>query len=759
MFRIRRIFDDAVPANRNALAQVGRILKNRFPTVSEHEVEAIGTKLKNPFKIGFKPVLYVVENLRQKVLGFALVLYEPQLGFCFLDWIATHTDTVTGGIGSALYSHVRSECVAMGARGLYFECLPDTGTGFSERRLAENIARLKFYERYGARPIIGTAYETPLDPEDDESPLLVYDGLDRDRPPGRDHLRQVIRAILERKYAHLCPPGCVEDVVASVKDNPARLRPFRYVKPGRAGKPVFGGFGEKITLVVSEGHAIHHIRERGYVESPVRIRSILNSLEKSGLFERIPADPFPDVHIHGVHDADFIAYLETACRQADSKKPLYPYVFPIRNKTRPPSDSSVLPGYYCIDTFTPIHRNAFPAARSAVDTALTAARSLLEGRRIAYGLVRPPGHHAEKRSFGGFCYLNNTAIAAQYLREHGRVAILDIDYHHGNGQQDIFYSRSDVLTVSIHGHPDFAYPYFNGFEDETGHGEGQGFNLNIPLGESVDGGAYRHALAKALGRVTAFDPDFLVVALGLDTARQDPTGTWSLTSRDFRLNGRLIGETGLPVLVIQEGGYRTRTLGTHAGYFFQGLAETVFGSGKAKAAQKSLPRGVRFRYTLRPSDVESIRALVTETGFFRPDEILIAAELVDERLKLGEKSGYHFVMAEKNGLLAGYGCFGPIPCTLTSHDIYWIAVAPKFQGKGLGKGILREMERLIREAGGIRVYVETSTQPNYAPTRMFYELCGYKCEAVLEDFYEPGDGKAIYSCRVGEPKAGPQTTP
>ncbi|MGD9688019.1 MAG: GNAT family N-acetyltransferase [Desulfobacter sp.] len=172
------------------------------------------------------------------------------------------------------------------------------------------------------------------------------------------------------------------------------------------------------------------------------------------------------------------------------------------------------------------------------------------------------------------------------------------------------------------------------------------------------------------------------------------------------------------------------------------------GSRTPTVGVHAFPKDVRLRYTPRASDVESVRTLVTETGFFRPDEISIAAELVQEWLKSGDESGYHFVMAQKEGNLAGYGCFGPIPCTLTSYDIYWIAVAPKFQGKGLGKCILREMERLIREKGGMRVYVETSTQQGYASTRMFYERCGYRCEAVLDDFYEPGDGKAIYSCRV-----------
>ncbi|MDA1232196.1 MAG: acetylpolyamine amidohydrolase, partial [Planctomycetota bacterium] len=129
---------------------------------------------------------------------------------------------------------------------------------------------------------------------------------------------------------------------------------------------------------------------------------------------------------------------------------------------------------------------------------LSAADQVLQGRRIAYALIRPPGHHAERRSFGGFCYFGNSAIGANYLGQHGKVAILDIDYHHGNGQQDIFYKRSDVFTVSIHGDPDFAYPYFTGFADEQGDGDGQGYNLNLPLPEVQDGTQYRKTLKKAI---------------------------------------------------------------------------------------------------------------------------------------------------------------------------------------------------------------------------------------------------------------------
>jgi acetoin utilization deacetylase AcuC-like enzyme len=206
---------------------------------------------------------------------------------------------------------------------------------------------------------------------------------------------------------------------------------------------------------------------------------------------------------------------------------------------------------------------------------LTAADEILRGRRIAYALVRPPGHHAERRSFGGFCYFSNSAIGAQYFTQHGKVAIVDVDYHHGNGQQDIFYERADVLTVSIHGNPKFAYPYFTGFPDERGAGAGEGFNLNIALPEARDGAQYLEALAQAIRVVRNFAPAFLVIALGLDPAKGDPTGTWSLGQKDFEANGRMLGSLQLPTLVVQEGGYRTRTLGKNAKQFLRGLMEGV----------------------------------------------------------------------------------------------------------------------------------------------------------------------------------------
>ncbi|MBU2551161.1 MAG: histone deacetylase family protein [Proteobacteria bacterium] len=573
MFRLRRVLDDTQPRDREAIVQVQEILKSQFPGVSDEEIEGLPERLGDRLRHSFRYVLVVGDDVNGRVKGFALAAHAPDLKFFYLDFISTARRLTGGGIGGALYQHLRAEARALKTIGIFMECLPDDPALCRDADvLKQNRARLKFYEGFGGFPIVGTAYETPLIPGGDCPPYLVFDGLNREAPLGRKTARDVVRAILERKYGDVCPEGYIDMVVTSIRDNPVRLRPPRYVRPEAPGpgrsRPLKKN---RIALVVNDRHEIHHVHERGYVEAPARIRSILKEFKKTAIFDPIKPRRFKERHIRAVHSPSLVDYLRRMCQKVEPGRSVYPYVFPIRNAARPPKELPVRAGYYCIDTFTPLNRNAFPAAHRAVECALTAAEALFAGYTLAYALVRPPGHHAERQVFGGFCYFNSGAIAAHHLSQYGRVAVLDIDYHHGNGTQDIFYRRADVLTVSIHGHPSFAYPYFSGFRDETGEGPGQGRNVNFPLPEHVTGPDYSRTLARALKIVSDFKPRFLVLALGLDTAKADPTGSWSLSAADFENNGRAIGALKMPTLVVQEGGYRVRSLGINARRFFTGL--------------------------------------------------------------------------------------------------------------------------------------------------------------------------------------------
>jgi acetoin utilization deacetylase AcuC-like enzyme len=577
MFRIRRVYDDATPTNKEAIAQVQKILHAQFPDLSKHEIANLPKQLRNPLKYRFRSILFIAEGPGRRIGGFALVLHEPILKFCYIDFISTAKYRTGGGIGSALYERVRTEALNLNAIGLFFECLPDDPRLSRKPEIRkQNAKRLRFFERYGALPIINTAYETPLKPGDDNPPYLLFDDLGQGILLGRDTARAIVRAILERKYGDICPPGYIDMVVESFQDDPVQLRKPRYSKKPAVPAARYIPVDQRIALLVNDKHTIHHVQEQGYVEAPVRIDSILAEIDGTGLFQRFAPHRFSEKHIKSVHDPKFVDYLKRVCARLEPDESVYPYVFPIRNIARPPKDLAIRAGYYCIDTFTPLSRNVYPAAKRAVDCALTAAEKILEGYRLAYALIRPPGHHAEYRSFGGFCYLNSAAIAAQYLSKHGKIAMVDIDHHHGNGQQNIFYECSDVLTISIHGQPRFTYPYFSGFKDEKGTGAGKNYNMNIPLPESVDGKRYRRALESAVKRVARFRPDFLVIALGLDTARADPTGTWNLEAEDFEANGRMLGSLNLPTLVIQEGGYDNRVLGINARHFFVGLWSAAF---------------------------------------------------------------------------------------------------------------------------------------------------------------------------------------
>ncbi|MFH1501282.1 MAG: GNAT family N-acetyltransferase [archaeon] len=569
MFRIRRIYEANRPVNKKIISEVQDIIRDHFPFADKEKIKEIPKQLENPLKYKFKTILFVADDMKNKLKGFGLMFHAPDLKFSYLDYMAVKPEHMGRGIGEAIYSRIREEVKSAGSIGLFFECLPDDPDLACSKEVLENsIKRLRFYEKFGAGPIINTKYETPLKPTDKNPPYLVFDSLGNQEVLSKEKLKKIVKAILCRKYSHLCPEGYIKMVVSSIKDEPTSIRSPKYIlsKPKRVYDRK-----EKIVLVLNKQHKIHHVADKGYVESPVRISSILKELDKTDFFKKIDAKIFSEEWIRKVHDKGYIDYFKALISRLKPRQSIYPYVFPIRNNNRPPKELEVRAGYYCIDTFTPININAFKAARQAVNCALTGAEQIVEGERVVYALVRPPGHHAEKKSFGGFCYFNSNAIAAEYLSNYGKVAILDVDYHHGNGQQEIFYKRNDVLTISLHGHPDFAYPYFSGFEEENGEGEGKGYNTNYPLKEKITYEEYKKVLESAIRKIKRFNPSFLIIALGLDTAKKDPTGTWSFNEKDFKETGKILGRLNLPTLVVQEGGYKTKSLGTNALAFFEGF--------------------------------------------------------------------------------------------------------------------------------------------------------------------------------------------
>ena len=582
MFRISHVFGMHRSHDRRALVEIHELFASAFPELGQDK-GYIPRKLEEQSARGYPCILLAAFGAGDRVLGFALADYFEEIGLGYLDFIVTRSEARGRGLGGALYEALREDLVAKGARGLFLEVpTDDPGQVDDAEILKANQNRLKFYERYGARPVLGTLYDQPIRPGRPPEPRLLYDPLGSSKPLAAEDLRKVIRAILTLRYQFKEEDPYVKQVIQSVKGEPRIRRPLYLTANGKPFK--MPRRLHPLKVFCSATHALHHVRERGYVERPARVDVILKALEALPDVERLPVRNFGEGPIRAVHDADFVNYMSNVCKDLPAKKAVYPYVFPIRRHDRPPHDRSVRAGYYCIDTFTPLSRDAYKAARASVNVALSGARAILDGGNLVYSLCRPPGHHAERDTYGGFCYFCNGAIAAQYLAAKvGKVAILDVDYHHGNGQQDIFYDRADLLTVSIHGHPSFAYPYFSGFADEQGEGDGKGFNRNFPLPEHVRDARYLETLDEAIEVVKGFKPEALVVSLGLDIAKADPTGTWSITPDGLFEIGRRIGGLRMPTLLVQEGGYNIRSLGRNASRMLAGVCAGALGRRKPRA--------------------------------------------------------------------------------------------------------------------------------------------------------------------------------
>lgn len=348
-------------------------------------------------------------------------------------------------------------------------------------------------------------------------------------------------------------------------------------------------------VVYEPGHQLHdpeHEVQSGVpipiYEVPARAEAIRRTLESDGGFSLGPATEHGVDPIRGVHDQGLVHFLEEAWTiwqdqgglvGGPSQTPeyipdtvLHPALREGMGPAREPSAPAGRIGFWCWETMTPIVSGSYRAARVAVDVALTAADLVLSGEAAAYGLTRPPGHHAPRAAFGGYGFFNFSAITAQYVVERTgkRVAILDVDYHHGNGTQQIFYSREDVLYVSLHGDPDRAFPYFAGWADERGAGKGEGANVNFPLPAGCTDQHYLETIDEALAIIGGFDPATLVVSLGFDTYGQDPIADFALSTDVYHEVGKRATRLDRRMVILQEGGYFLPKLGENARQWLRG---------------------------------------------------------------------------------------------------------------------------------------------------------------------------------------------
>ena len=309
-------------------------------------------------------------------------------------------------------------------------------------------------------------------------------------------------------------------------------------------------------------------------EVPARADHVLAELQRRQLGEVCAPTAFGVEAITRVHSPRYLQFLEGAWDEwvaldpANAGKDALPSVWPTRTFRTDvlPANFAARMGLFSFDAGTPLMAGTWAAARAGADCALSAAQALVEGDRAAFALSRPPGHHASADFFGGYCFLNNAALAAEHLRACGldRVAVLDVDYHHGNGTQAIFYQRPDVFFASIHGDPRTEYPFFLGYADETGAGAGQGATFNLPLPRGSDFARWSEALETALAAIQLFGAQALVISLGVDTFAGDPISGFTLQSDDYLRMGERLARMGLPTVLVFEGGYAVAEVGVNA---------------------------------------------------------------------------------------------------------------------------------------------------------------------------------------------------
>jgi acetoin utilization deacetylase AcuC-like enzyme len=336
--------------------------------------------------------------------------------------------------------------------------------------------------------------------------------------------------------------------------------------------------------VFSPRHRLHHGVElkdgavKPSFEEPQRAETVLARVRSVGLGPVIEERSHDRACYVAAHSERYVAFLESAWAQwtaTGRSHDALPLIWPVRglSTSEEPRHIDGKLGFFSMDAGAPIAAGTWEAVRASANVALTGLEALLDGASSAFALCRPPGHHAAREYAGGYCYLNNAAIAAQQCLAKGakRVAVLDVDFHHGNGTQDIFYDRADVFFASLHGDPRDCYPFFSGYAAETGSGEGLGFTANYPLPWGTEWPRFQVALDDALRRIAGHRPDVLVVSLGVDTFKDDPISHFGLASEDYLRMGERIAVVGVPTLFVMEGGYRVAAMGINVVNTLQGF--------------------------------------------------------------------------------------------------------------------------------------------------------------------------------------------
>lgn len=337
-----------------------------------------------------------------------------------------------------------------------------------------------------------------------------------------------------------------------------------------------------LNIYFPEKHEIHNPQYEGYTsdgnipayEIPERAKRVVSVLKTKQWANILQPNEFSLKSIQSIHSETYLTYFKNAFSQWENFSPVngiafIPGTFGINPEEVAAGTIAEKAGFFLMDTTISITAGTYAAALQSAFAALSGAQEVAKNQRSAFAVCRPPGHHAGHSICGGYCFLNNASIAADWLSQKGKVGILDIDFHAGNGTQEIFYDRSDVFVVSIHADPAREYPRFAGFEEEVGSGAGEGYHKNFPLPAGIGDSGYLSTLEEALLLLTDFSPGYLVVSAGMDIYEDDPLGDFKVTKKGIQEIGIIISELSLPTLIVMEGGYHLPTLGENFAHFLE----------------------------------------------------------------------------------------------------------------------------------------------------------------------------------------------